>query len=407
MDFFARIRILSLISVISIQLISNVHSNPNTFNVQDYGAVGDQRTDDSWAFLKAWNATCSATTGTATMIIPKGKTFLVYPITFWGPCKSTTVYVTLSGTVKAPEDPSAWKDNDVDKWLGFQGINGLNINGYGQLDGSGQKWWDQSCKLNPGKRGCTTVAPTVLGFRECKNVNMSHIFVISSPQTHILVIGSENVNLGALIIRSPGTSPNTDGIHISNSNNVLVHGSIIESGDDCVSIGDHSTNINVYYCDCGPGHGVSIGSLGRSGNEVHVENITVKHVHFKQTSNGGRIKTWQVGRGQVRNVEFSYLNFKDVQNPIIIDQYYCDRPNACQGTKTGVKISDVRYIKAFGTSTTPVAINLNCSNNVPCTGITFEDVQLESASSKDQVTSSCNNAFGYTKGIIKPNSCLK
>ncbi|KAH7511661.1 hypothetical protein JRO89_XSUnG0182100 [Xanthoceras sorbifolium] len=407
MDFFTRICILSLLSVISIQLISNVHADPNTFNVQDYGAVGDQKTDDSWAFLKAWNATCSATTGTATMIIPKGKTFLVYPITFWGPCKSTTVYVTLSGTVKAPEDPSAWKDHDVGKWLEFQGINGLNIDGYGQLDGSGQKWWDQSCKLNPGKGGCTKLAPTVLGFRECKNVNMSHIFVISSPQTHILVLGGENVYLKDLTIRSPGTSPNTDGIHISHSNNVLVDGSFIESGDDCVSIGDASMNIHVSYCECELGHGVSIGSLGRSGNEVLVENITVEHVNFNQTSNGGRIKTWQVGRGQVRNVEFSYLNFTNVQNPIIIDQYYCDVAHACKGTKTGVKISDVRYIKAFGTSTTPVAINLNCSNIVPCTGITFEDVQLESASSNGQVTSSCNNAFGNTKGIIKPNSCLK
>ncbi|KAL5756405.1 hypothetical protein ACOSQ2_021151 [Xanthoceras sorbifolium] len=169
MDFFTRICILSLLSVISIQLISNVHADPNTFNVQDYGAVGDQKTDDSWAFLKAWNATCSATTGTATMIIPKGKTFLVYPITFWGPCKSTTVYVTLSGTVKAPEDPSAWKDHDVGKWLEFQGINGLNIDGYGQLDGSGQKWWDQSCKLNPGKefQPCKFCSSSVYSFTTC------------------------------------------------------------------------------------------------------------------------------------------------------------------------------------------------------------------------------------------------
>ncbi|KAL5825110.1 hypothetical protein ACOSQ3_021173 [Xanthoceras sorbifolium] len=159
MDFFTRICILSLLSVISIQLISNIRADPNTFNVQDYGAVGDQKTDDSWAFLKAWNATCSATTGTATMIIPKGKTFLVYPITFWGPCKSTTVYVTLSGTVKAPEDPSAWKDHDVGKWLEFQGIN----------DGSGQKWWDQSCKLNPGKefQPCKFCSSSVYSFTTC------------------------------------------------------------------------------------------------------------------------------------------------------------------------------------------------------------------------------------------------
>ncbi|KAK2651667.1 hypothetical protein Ddye_011523 [Dipteronia dyeriana] len=403
MDFFARICILScLFSMISFQLINKIHaSQNNAFNVQDYGAVGNGKSDDSTAFLKAWNETCSATTGTPTMIIPKGKTFLVHAIDFLGPCKSTTVYVQLSGTVKAPEDPSAWKDHDVAKWLGFEGIKGLNIVGFGQLDGSGQKWWDQSCRYRPGLKA--------LVFRECKSVNMSNIFLVSSPKTHIHVMSSQYVYFKSLVIRSPETSPNTDGIHISDSDNVWVQASTFESGDDCVSIGESTTNIHVGYCNCGPGHGMSIGSLGRTnGKEVHVENITIKHIQFNQTTNGGRIKTWQTGTGQVRNVEFSNLQFTKVKNPLIIDQYYCDVANPCKATKTGVKISNVRYMKAFGTTTTPVAaINLECSENVPCTNITLEDVKLESAFPNTEVTSSCNNAFGYAKGIMEPKSCLK
>lgn len=38
----------------------------------------------------------------------------------------------------------------------------------------------------------------------------------------------------------------------------------------------------------------SIGSLGKSGNEVKVENISVIRGHFNRTTNGVRIKTWQV-----------------------------------------------------------------------------------------------------------------
>lgn len=38
----------------------------------------------------------------------------------------------------------------------------------------------------------------------------------------------------------------------------------------------------------------SIGSLGKSGNYVQVQNILVKDVKFIKTSNGARIKTWQV-----------------------------------------------------------------------------------------------------------------
>lgn len=29
-----------------------------------------------------------------------------------------------------------------------------------------------------------------------------------------------------------------------------------ETGDDCVSIGDQTTNINISHVKCGPGHGI-------------------------------------------------------------------------------------------------------------------------------------------------------
>lgn len=32
-----------------------------------------------------------------------------------------------------------------------------------------------------------------------------------------------------------------------------------ETGDDCVSIGDHTTNIDISRVKCGPGHGIRLG----------------------------------------------------------------------------------------------------------------------------------------------------
>lgn len=40
----------------------------------------------------------------------------------------------------------------------------------------------------------------------------------------------------------------------------------------------------------------------------------------------------QTGRGLVQNVSFSNINFTAVENPIIIDQYYCDKPDSCKAT---------------------------------------------------------------------------
>lgn len=103
----------------------------------------------------------------------------------------------------------------------------------------------------------------------------------------------------------------------------------------------------------------SIGSLGRGGNYVQVEDISISDAIFTRTTNGARIKTWQVtindhilpsilictnwlklskstnvvlqkvGRGYVKNVTFERLRFNNVQNPIIIDQNYCDFKNGC------------------------------------------------------------------------------
>ncbi|XVF24804.1 hypothetical protein REPUB_Repub13aG0159300 [Reevesia pubescens] len=319
-----------LVSLITV--CSSAKARQNMFNVLSYGAAGNGITDDSLAFTKAWKDTCSAAAGNPTLIIPQGKTFLVHPITFAGPCKSSIINVKLSGTMIAPNGPDRWKAADLATWFVFQGINGLTIDGLGKMDGSGKGWWDRSCKYHPGQQGCITLAPTVLKFEKCSNIHMNNINFQNSPQTHVLVLGCQNVDFGFLTIHSPGTSPNTDGIHIQVGRNVSIHNSQIAAGDDCISIGDSTSGINITDINCGPGHGVSIGSLGRDGTEVQVENINVMRVNFRGTTNGVRIKTWQIGRGLVQNVYFSNINFTAVENPIIIDQFYCDHPNSCRKT---------------------------------------------------------------------------
>ncbi|GLU14690.1 hypothetical protein SLE2022_312450 [Rubroshorea leprosula] len=101
------------------------------------------------------------------------------------------------------------------------------------------------------------------------------------------------------------------------------------------------------------------------------------------------------------------MNFNHVQNPIIIDQHYCDVANKCEKMDTGVQRSDVQYVKAFGTLKTKVTINLNCSEIVPCENILLDSINLQSAVPKMQVVSSCNSAHGLTKEFVQPKSCLE
>lgn len=73
--------------------------------------------------------------------------------------------------------------------------------------------------------------------------------------------------------------------------------------------------------------------------------------------------------------------------------------------ETGVHISNVIYRGVRGTSSTSIAINLNCSRSVPCSDITMESVHLTSAKPGKQVAAHCSNAYGQEFNIV-PSSCL-
>ncbi|XP_075076919.1 polygalacturonase QRT2-like [Nicotiana tabacum] len=381
-----------------------------SFNVLDYGAAADGITDDSQAFLNAWNDACSSAGGSPEVIIPPNMIFLLSPLTFRGPCNSENIYFVISGRLVAPSSPAIWTGEDASQWLAFRNVSGLIVDGSGTIDGQGQGWWDQSCRYHPDMEGCTRLAPTALKFIFCSQSSISNIYFGNSAQTHILIERCNGFKVDSVLIESPGNSPNTDGIHIQSSQYVAITNSKISTGDDCISIGDYSSNVQIYNIQCGPGHGISIGSLGKGGNFAQVENIHVSNAFFYGTTNGARIKTWQVGRGYVRDVIFENLEFNSVKNPIIIDQNYCDVRGACKEMVTGVQISNVIYQNIFGTSSTDIAINLNCSMSVPCTDITMQLIQLTSATPGTttqgrEVTAYCRNAYGQEYSI-EPGPCI-
>ncbi|KAH7546790.1 hypothetical protein FEM48_Zijuj01G0238600 [Ziziphus jujuba var. spinosa] len=115
------------------------------FNVLDYGAVGDAKHDDSQAFLKAWKAVCGVGKDSATLEIPYGKTFLLQPTRFAGPCNTNSPHVQVLGKIVAPETPNAWKlcgSNSEFSWITFSSVQNLIMDGSGEIDGQGSSWWN-------------------------------------------------------------------------------------------------------------------------------------------------------------------------------------------------------------------------------------------------------------------------
>jgi galacturan 1,4-alpha-galacturonidase len=158
------------------------------------------------------------------------------------------------------------------------------------------------------------------------NVTITGVTSLDSKFFHVIIIGSQDVTIHRVTIRAPRDSPNTDGVHIQGSSNVRIIDTAIATGDDCVSVGPGSADITVSGVFCGPGHGISVGSLGRRPGEEDVRGLRVSNCTLAGTANGVRIKTWRGGLrpgSTVSGLVFEDIVMRKVRNPIIIDQEYC------------------------------------------------------------------------------------
>ncbi|KAK4405521.1 Exopolygalacturonase [Sesamum angolense] len=364
-----------------------------TFNVLSYGAKPGKQQESTQAFFKAWKAACDFDRE-AMILIPPGVYKLGETI-FQGPCKSRTpITILLQGTLQAVSDISAYPDKG---WISFDEVNGLILTGGGTIDGKGQDVWKyDDCKTNPN---CVHLAASIY-MTKVKNAKVKSINLINSMGFHMHITNSYLVRFHSLKVTSED-GPNTDGMHISKSNTVKVSRSVFRTGDDCISIGQGSNNVTINQVTCGPGHGISVGSLGKVQNELDVQGLIVKNCTLVGTTNGLRIKTFPAsGPSKASGLLFKDIIMEKVKNPIIIDQNY-----GSKSTKPSrVKISDVFYQNIRGTTISPVAVNLKCSAQEPCKNIRFHNINLRHTSNV-RVSSTCTNAVVQRTGLQSPQAC--
>ncbi|MFS7901506.1 putative endo-polygalacturonase [Helianthus anomalus] len=192
-------------------------------------------------------------------------------------------------------------------------------------------------------KSSTYVHSIALHFESCNGLRLTKIKHRNSPRNHIGLNRCSYSTLSYLDIVAPANSPNTDGIDISLSTQVRVHHSIIR------------TEV------------IFIGSLGMNGQYNTVEGVKVRKCQFSGTTNGARIKTWQ---------------------------------------SSAVKVSDISYKIFVGTSLSRTAINFDCSNNVACTGILLDQINITSTVKGEYPTVYCNNAYGTSSFSSPTASCL-
>ncbi|XP_008657773.1 polygalacturonase At1g48100 [Zea mays] len=383
-----------------------------TLSVLSFGAAGNGVTDDAQALVAAWQVACRVPRATV-LVLPSGHRFLLSPVTLQGPC-SAKLTLQIDGTVLAPPEMGSWpKPRRPLQWLNFKWLQGFSIQGTGAVDGGQQSASPANASQTSTGTGhwhSPGVKPTLIRFYNSFNVSVRNIRISNSPQCHLKFDSSGGIRVKNVTISSPGDSPNTDGIHLQNTKDVEIRSSTIGCGDDCVSIQTGCSNVHMKNVVCNPGHGISLGGLGKDNSLACVSDVVAENIVVQNALYGVRIKTWQGGVGSVRNITFSNVRVANVATPIAIDQFYCDRGGARCANRTGaVAIAGVAYRRVVGTYTFQ-PLRLACSDARPCTGVTMLDVRLSPAAAGGTVAPLCWNSYGEARGtIIQPLSvgCLQ
>ncbi|CAN6901676.1 unnamed protein product [Brassica oleracea] len=395
------------------------------FNVMDFGAKGDGIRDDTKAFEAAWAAACKVEA--SMMIIPPEYTFLVGPISFSGPYCQPNIVFQLDGTIIAPTDSKSW-GKGLMWWIDFTKLIGIKVQGKGVIDGRGSGWWQQDYPFIDGETKLIvplnnsvnqnppisefdlkmpSIKPTALRFYGSIGVEVSGITIQNSPQCHLKFDNCGDVVVHDMTVSSPGDSPNTDGIHLQNTRDVLIHSTTLSCGDDCISIQTGCSNVYIHTVTCGPGHGISIGSLGKDSTKACVSNITVRDVAMHNTMTGVRIKTWQGGVGSVKGILFSNIQLNEVQLPIVIDQFYCDH-TTCKNQTSAVAVEGVTYERIKGTYTVK-PVHFACSDDFPCVDVQLSAIELRPVQERYHMYDPfCWQTFGeLNTPTLPPIDCLQ
>ncbi|KAF9599081.1 hypothetical protein IFM89_033688 [Coptis chinensis] len=309
------------------------------FDVTKYGAVADAKTDS------------------------KSRRILSRPSVFlWALTCNKSPNVEIRGTLKAPPDMSAFEDS---AWLEFGDLSSINITraGTGMLDGHAEASYGRSGCHNV--RGKCKNYPITLKIVKVSGGMINNIALVNSKGFHMNFLMSNNILIQDLNITAPNKSPNTDGIHISQSTNINITSSIVGVGDDCITIGPGNNNIFISKIICGPGHGSP--------------------------------------PSKANNLTFEDIIMTNVKNPISIDQEYCPGRGCETNKPSQVKISDVLFKNIRGTATTKSEVTLVCSSSMACENVVLANIDLKYILLDGPATSTCTNVKGiFISGMENP-----
>jgi len=362
---------------------------PNrTFNLADFGALGDGRTMNTEAFARAIAAVEKA--GGGRLVVPSG-VFRTAPLAL---CSNLDLHLAAGAVIQAPDtfaalglpNPAQFKSqaeaNAVYKvpnpLITGTRLHDVALTGSGTIDGSGAHWWEWSeraaravAQTQPGR--VVYRRPHLVVINGCERLLVADLTLTNSSMFHLVPKNVTDLTIERVKVRAPFNAPNTDAIDPGPVTRAWIHHCDIDTGDDDIVIKSGGTDVLIEDCTIKHGHGISIGSETTTG----VHNLLVRRCTFDGTDNGIRIKSMRGAGGLVENVRYTVIRMKHVANAIVLQLDYVDnnRPDF-KGDPT--KVPAIRnilldHLTIEGSRNAGIIHGLPDS---PITNITLRDITL-------------------------------
>jgi polygalacturonase len=360
-----------------------------SFNVRDYGAVGDGIQDDANAIQAAIKAASDA--GGGAVVIPAG-VFLSSPFNL---ASSIRLYLDEGATLKMiPFEKYPEPNNKAYRpFIRGHKLNDIEISGSGIIDGQGQTWWD---KFRAGE--LEDHRPEMVSLSRITRLAVKGVKFQNGPTMHLDIMRCTDVTIDGVIVATPDETPNTDGIDIS-GNNIIIKNCDIADGDDNIATGGNTSNIYITNCKFGFGHGMSIGSFTEGG----LRNMLVDNCRFDGTTSGLRGKSNRDRGGTVQDIIYSNITMNNVKNPIYFQSLYEQKvrdPNQVEPapvTATTPYWKNITFINIIATTPDKAGAGIIWGlPEAPIENFTFKNVKI-SAYKYFKVF--------YAKNIVFDNDC--
>jgi polygalacturonase len=252
---------------------------------------------------------------------------------------------------------------------GVMGSGTLDGRGWADLRGENFSWWDlaHQAKVKKLKQNC----PRLIEITHSDNFTLYRINLKNSPNFHVMYRDGDGFTAWGVVINTPRTARNTDGIDPSSATNVTIAHCSIHAGDDDVAIkagtDGPSSHLTVAHDHFYAGHGMSIGSNTNGG----VRHVRVRDLTIDGADNGLRIKSNSSRGGLVHDIVYSDVCIRNTPRPIVMDSHYAfyGKPRNELPVFTGIVLHNVRIL-GLG------RITLDGYDAAHRLGITFDNVTL-------------------------------